>query len=516
MAEKEKEWVLIIEQANVSMKLALKNGVVDTLEKEVIKASVRQIIEKAKADLKAKEAPIDLITKFENSMKLRFVEWYKYVTLELMRQGFKNRNPLLLKSYEAITGEKLKNSKGLNVNMEGYEVGSIPDVRKYMTTGRTAGAQSFMPDYVNTVKKAMQAIAEKNLVMKDRLGRKLSLRNLAEMTARFQNTQERLQTLKDEGVEYVVASTHSNASKRCQIWQGKVFIVDCEIGASFKQTVDLKYQPKPLGKIDGINYYSLKDAMLHGFLGYNCRHRLVKYMKGMDLFNQYDANTITKERQLEERQRYLERKIRKAKEKAMLSVDPNERRIHIQESKYYQGVYTNFCQDKGLVIHEWRTRISKVERELLPDIERNRQPVLNLNLPKEQYLIEKEPIIFDYSKFTNFGKPSDFVSFIRPKTGRNHIEIRHSDLVEQEPNYLQTILRVANSPSYISKDTIHGDNRINILHPTSRKNKYYHLSILLHPKENRILSCRYQKIANLDEKIASVKGYKGFIKIKKK
>ena len=50
------------------------------------------------------------------------------------------------------------------------------------------------------------------------------------------------------------------------------------------------------GKIDGIDYYSLADAMSHGFLGYNCRHRLVKYTKGMDMFKEYPPNQIDREK----------------------------------------------------------------------------------------------------------------------------------------------------------------------------------------------------------------------------
>ena len=83
------------------------------------------------------------------------------------------------------------------------------------------------------------------------------------------------------------------------------------------------------------------------------------------------------------------------------------------------------------------------------------------------------------------------------------------------PNFLNNIIEIANNPSYISIDKTHGENRINILYPREKENRYFHLSLLLGPEENRVLSCRYQTIKNLDEKIAS-KGYKGFIKIKKK
>lgn len=143
------------------------------------------------------------------------------------------------------------------------------------------------------------------------------------------------------------------------------------------------------------------------------------------------------------------------------------------------------------------------------------QQYLNISLPKEQYLIEKASISFDYSMYSNYEKTSNLVSFLRPKVGKNHIEAKHPEFVEKESNYLQMIIHIVNSPSYIAKDIKHGENRVNILYPTLQSHKYYHLSLLLHPQENRILSCRYQTIVNLDKKIAS-KGYKGFMKIIKK
>lgn len=362
--DKEKEWALIIEQANIDLKLTLKTALTSFLLKEVTKTNALKIIDDTINALKSKQAPKELIERTKNSLKNRFVEWYRLITTYLQKNLQKQDNPLIRQSYTTFTGEKLKQTKGLTIEYDGYEEGSIPNIEEYMTTGRTAGAQSFMDGYVSVVKRTMTSIANKNLVIKDKNGRKMSLRGLAEMTARFEDTRDKLAKLKDAGIKYVLASSHSNASERCQIWQGKLFELDCDINATYKQEVDLSYVPTPKGKIDGLDYYSLMDAMHHGFLGYNCRHRLIKYTKGMDLFISYDANTIAKERGLEQKQRYLERQIRKYKEKTILSVDPKERKTYQEKSKLYQQKYAEFCKAKGLVRYDWRTRITREEKIL--------------------------------------------------------------------------------------------------------------------------------------------------------
>lgn len=510
--DKEKEWALIIEQANIDLKLTLKTALTSFLLKEVTKANALKIIDDTINALKSKQAPKELIERTKNSLKNRFVEWYRLITAYLHKSLQKQDNPLIHRSYTSFTGEKLRPTKGLTIEYDGYEEGSIPNIEEYMTTGRAAGAQSFMDGYVSVVKRTMTSIANKNLVIKDKNGRKMSLRGLAEMTARFEDTKDKLAKLKEAGIKYVLASSHSNASERCQIWQGKLFELDCDVNATYKQEVDLSYVPTPKGKIDGLDYYSLMDAMHHGFLGYNCRHRLVKYTKGMDLFISYDANTIAKERGLEQKQRYLERQIRKYKEKTILSVDPKERKAYQEKSKLYQQKYAEFCKAKGLVRYDWRTRITREEKESTPKINRLNQLKPKV-LSKDRYLIYKEKLEYDYSRFTNFGEPSKIISYVRPIVGVDHIHMRHPEALKKiDGNYLK-IVEFVNNPDYVAIDFAHGENSINILYQFE-KDKYYHISVLLNPYENKIKSFRIQTIKKLDEKVKTT-GYKGFVKAKK-
>lgn len=363
--DKEREWSLIVEDANTKLHLLLKACVVDEVSKQLVKTQVLNLITTTINALKAKKAPIDLLEKTEKAIKLRFVEWMNIITANLEKAA--KKNPVANQTYKSITGNDLKKSNSIVVKLNDYDVGTIDKVSNFVTTQERAAGQAYMEDYVSVVKKTMQTIASKNLVMRDKNGRKLSVRNLAEMTARYQETQDRLQELKENKINYVVASSHVNASGRCQIWQGKVFVLDVDPNSQFVQNVDLKYRPTPIGKIDGIDYYSLADAMRHGFLGYNCRHRLVKYTKGMDMFKQYSPNQIDRERNLEAKQRHLERQIRKCKQNASMAITPEERRKWTEQSKMYQEQYHQFCHSKGLTELPWRTRISRDERGLNVD-----------------------------------------------------------------------------------------------------------------------------------------------------
>lgn len=370
--DREKEWSLIIEDANTKLHLLFKNSLIFRINKFYLKNEAHSLFFKVEEELKAKDAPKDLIIKSIATMKRRFVDWYNQMILMLEKES--QSNPIVKetirlitdKSYQQVTGNKLKQSNAMIFRVDGYDLGSI-DLKDSVTTQEYASGQAYMDDYVNVVKKAMKSIAGMNLVMKDINGRKLSVRNLAEMTARFENTKDRIKELKDKGIEYVVASSHINASARCQIWQGKIFHLDVDPNSRFIQNVDLKYQPTPVGKIDGLDYYSLEDAMAHGFLGYNCRHRLVKYTKGMSMFNEYPANRIEKERNREIKQRELERKIRYAKKEAYMAVTPEDRKKWTEQSKYYQEKYHRYCQSNDLVEIPWRTRISMDERGLNVD-----------------------------------------------------------------------------------------------------------------------------------------------------
>lgn len=501
--DREKEWSLIIEDANTKLHLLFKNGIILKLNKFYLKSEAHGIFIKTEQELKSKEAPKDLIKKSISTMKRRFVDWYNQIIAILEKES--KSNPLIKetlklitdKSYEKATGNKLKESNAMILKIDGYDFGSI-DLKDSVTTQEYAAGQAYMDDYVNVVKGAMKKIASKNLVMLDKNGRKLSVRNLAEMTARFENTKDRLKELKDQNIEYVVASTHVNASARCQIWQGKIFQLDVDPNSRFIQNVNLEYQPTPVGKIDGLDYYSLADAMAHGFLGYNCRHRLIKYVKGMSMFNEYPANRIQKERNLELKQRELERKIRHAKKEAAMAVTKEDRKKWTEKSKMYQEQYHEFCHSKGLVEIPWRTRISRDERGLNIDYDGDGQTYGDFvnnnsnNGNAGNFLFYKVESNVDVTPYSKIAKPSNKYSWQITKTGKIHALESHKDLKGLVPNLVEEVLDTIMHPVKLEEDTRYADTVT--FYKKMDDNHVLRVSVLIREDSNKIKSVRYQSI----------------------
>lgn len=132
-----------------------------------------------------------------------------------------------------------------------------------------------------------------------------SLRNRAEMEARYEGHLENINDLKEQGHRLVIASTHADCSERCSEWQGRVYSLDGTSGTApdgrkyvpLEDATDVWYQTKA-GK-----WYK------NGLLGFNCRHYLVPYKDGYR-FTRVNEITEEKEYEITKKQRQLERKVR--------------------------------------------------------------------------------------------------------------------------------------------------------------------------------------------------------------
>lgn len=258
-----------------------------------------------------------------------------------------------------------------------YKLETTDDLRQFLTSGETGYSQMFIEQYTDRVQQTMNEIiatgatlVEKenaNGVVAAREGKRpTSLRNLAELEVRYQERNKTLGKLVDEGINYCVCSQHNNASARCQNLQGLIYKIDCDENYTEKKPILLgKNHLKPIGHIDGKPYYSLKEAISHGLLGYNCRHRLIQYKKGMETPKPIPDREITKERDIELKQRELERKVRYCKKKQALAQNPAERKKWVNQSKLWQKKYDDFCRQHNLVIEKWRCSITENEREYL-------------------------------------------------------------------------------------------------------------------------------------------------------
>lgn len=276
-----------------------------------------------------------------------------------------------------VVHEKKGGTFDLDMGDVQYKLETTDDLRQFLTSGESGYSQMFIEQYTDRVQQTMNEIiatgatlVEKenaNGVVAAREGKRpTSLRNLAELEVRYQERQKTLGALVDNGINYCICSQHNNASARCQNLQGLIYKIDCDENYTEKKPILLgKNHLKPIGHIDGKPYYSLKEAISHGLLGYNCRHRLIQYKKGMKTPKPIPEKEITKERNIEMQQRELERKVRYCKKKQALAQNPAERKKWVNQSKLWQKKYDDFCRQHNLVIEKWRCSITENEREYL-------------------------------------------------------------------------------------------------------------------------------------------------------
>ena len=391
MEEKEDKVVLAIEEANTKVLEIVNNAVVLGWNKEYCKQKVLILVAETKKQLQELEASDELVLNTQNSIMATFMQSW-ITTIHILEESSKKdkigviANTLLSMESKA---EKDITEKGLVVgvidnDMVGIGKGSIKNLRDFVTANESLGASQRYVDYTNSIKNTLNEInerlADNTMTLTGSDGRQLSVRNLAEIETRYKLISE---DLKRNGVEvndFVIASSHQDASERCSWWQGKIYIVDLEINSRpMGQYKGHKPNQDIIGYIDGKPYYSLLQACQNGFLSYNCQHRLIKYYKGAKP-PETDFVTVHKNRNLTAIQRNMENTIRKYKRRQVLSnknvtlkrknpytgkmEEFREREYNILMSQYWQEQYSAFSQKHDLPEYRWRLRITNAEREV--------------------------------------------------------------------------------------------------------------------------------------------------------
>lgn len=403
---------LAVETANTELKEILNQALLFGYSKSLMKEMIRVLIIKTENELKELGASEQLISNTRIGLKQTFMR--QYIVIVRMLEEKAKKQPLgpLGKVLEQIKSDKpfqMSNKGGITIDkinligqrknditpqeindVLGIAQANIDNLRDYMVDYELGAAGRF-EDYTNDIEQTIVEVTDKiadgslsATMIQNRNGRDVivhkSIRNMAEIETRYQTINKDLNKLKDRGIKFVVASSHADASERCQWWQGKIFLMDLDDINTRPMGEYKGSKPKQdvLGHIDGKPYYSLKQACENGFLSFNCQHHLVAYYKGIAP-RHYDFVTVNKKRELTTEQRMLESKIRQYKARTDLSVkgvkvnrkNPNtgefevftQRQYNMMMSKYYQDKYKAFCKANNLPEYRWRTRISQTERE---------------------------------------------------------------------------------------------------------------------------------------------------------
>ena len=195
--------------------------------------------------------------------------------------------------------------------------------------------------------------------------------------------QAQFDRMDDYGINLVEVSSHIGARPKCARDQGKIF--NRKGGGGY--TTDL-YGKK-------IRYYAWKDSSYgepDGILGINCHHNAYPFTPGVDYqtYFPYDEEENSKAYQLSQRQRELERRVRKSKRECMMYEKLGDKEGFDKASallKKREDALKKFCADNGLSYKSDRTAVVGYNRALSGKVKAaNRRKVVDKSV--ESSIIE--------------------------------------------------------------------------------------------------------------------------------
>lgn len=144
-------------------------------------------------------------------------------------------------------------------------------------------------------------------------GRRVNIATYAEMALRTASLRSKLRgeaaKRREFGVDTVLVSQYGACSDTCLPWQGRVYIDDVWGDNTNIWVVDGRGQ-----SLNGQWYPLLSEAVEGGLFHPNCRHGVTTWYEGVSRMpTPLDATAVRERSRLEQRQRELERKVRKWK-----------------------------------------------------------------------------------------------------------------------------------------------------------------------------------------------------------
>lgn len=292
---------------------------------------VRKIIKETITDLESKELKISAKQTLENYVRQLMQKAFMSIgiPLTLMTMAFNSLS----------TGAKFENiakTYSAELPKDVFEIAQPKNV--------------FSEEYAKRVKEVYNELAKAEPMYDTNI----SLRNIAEMTVRYDRTMEQIQGFISRGVNLVVGSQHANCSKRCEKWQGGHYTLD-----NTYQVVDgIEFQPLSNATDQ---YYTTKKGKTYknGYLtGYNCRHYLMEYKKGMRQVS-VSADVVEKQREIDHKMRYMERQIRQWKDMALMHKGV-DRELYLQARQKainYNKKYIEFAKSNKRAYYPSRTDV---------------------------------------------------------------------------------------------------------------------------------------------------------------
>ncbi|MCD8095737.1 MAG: phage minor capsid protein [Ruminococcus sp.] len=266
---------------------------------------------------------------------------------------------------EALDGErtgepKTENFFGVNESKMNSLIEDITSIEK---TVETAAVRNMDDVYRQTVNRVQLAMASGEMTLNQAIdtatrdflsvginsiiysdGRRINIADYVRMALRTTSNRATLQgrakAFNELGYDTVLISQYGGCSKTCEPWQGKPYIDD----------VFTEWHGENDGNTGISNYcgeqFPLLSAAIRGGLFHpNCRHTMSLYIHGQTKIPKpIPEDKIKKQRELEQHQRYLERKIRKYKRLEIGTIDPEQAKLYTQQRKKVQKELSEFIK----------------------------------------------------------------------------------------------------------------------------------------------------------------------------
>ncbi len=191
----------------------------------------------------------------------------------------------------------------------------------------------------------------------------VSLRNVAEMTVRYDHQLEMISDKRKAGTKLVYIVPHANCSKRCEKYQvggslhpSGLYSLDGTEGVTSE---GIKFKPLEFATDNPIDRYITRSGKVYqnGCLtGFNCRHILQDYAPGAKP-QAIPTKVIERQRAIEEKQRSYERDIRDYKKAAVIAENPKQAANFRKAARELNEEYRKFSVKNNVAWYPDRVKI---------------------------------------------------------------------------------------------------------------------------------------------------------------
>lgn len=197
---------------------------------------------------------------------------------------------------------------------------STADVYREITSKSILRALASGEDHQKSLQSALNQFANRGVTtLTDSAGRKWNMQSYADMAIRTGKSRARMEGringYTDAGVDLVLVSSHPACAPQCLPFQGRILSLN---GPAGRREVT-----KPDGSTVTVDVVAnIRDAIARGYHHPNCRHRETAYLPGMRV--PHVSEQDPKEYEALQRQRQIERNIRRWKRRESVALTPEE------------------------------------------------------------------------------------------------------------------------------------------------------------------------------------------------